>query len=63
MDILKISGLSKSYDRGKTLALDGVSLQLPRGAIGAIVGESGSGKTTLLRLIAGLDRPDAGLIQ
>ena len=63
MDILKISGLSKSYDRGKTLALDGVSLQLPRGAIGAIVGESGSGKTTLLRLIAGLDRPDACLIQ
>ena len=63
MDILKISGLSKSYDRGKTLALDGVSLQLPRGAIGAIVGESGSGKTTLLRLMAGLDRPDAGRIQ
>ncbi len=63
MNILSIEKLRKSYDRGKTFALDGLDLALPQGAIGAIVGESGSGKTTLLRLIAGLDRPDEGHIR
>jgi putative ABC transport system ATP-binding protein len=41
-------------------AVDGVDLQLHAGELVAIVGPSGSGKTTLLRLLAGLERPDAG---
>ena len=42
-------------------ALD-VAVETPEGATLVVVGESGAGKTTLLRLLAGLDRPDAGRI-
>jgi putative ABC transport system ATP-binding protein/macrolide transport system ATP-binding/permease protein len=41
-------------------ALDGVSLQIPRGRVTAVVGPSGSGKSSLLRLLACIDRPDSG---
>ena len=43
---------------GKFHALDGVSLEVPSGALLGILGPSGSGKTTLLRVIAGLEAPD-----
>lgn len=60
--ILQIEGLSKSYD-GKKYALSGCSFFLETGKICAVVGESGSGKSTLLRLIAGLERPNYGVIK
>jgi peptide/nickel transport system ATP-binding protein len=44
------------------IALDGVSLSLPRGETLGVVGESGSGKTTLAKLIVRLIEPDAGQI-
>ncbi len=47
---------------GRIDILDGVSLDVPRGASIAIVGASGSGKTTLLGLLAGLDSPSSGQI-
>jgi putative ABC transport system ATP-binding protein len=43
-------------------ALDGVTLQVPEGAVVALSGPSGSGKSTLLHLIGALDRPDEGTI-
>jgi putative ABC transport system ATP-binding protein len=43
-------------------ALDGVSLEVPRGQLLAVRGRSGSGKTTLLSLIGGLDRPTSGRV-
>jgi putative ABC transport system ATP-binding protein len=44
------------------VALDAVSLAIPRGQMVAIIGPSGSGKSTLLNLIGGLDRPTAGQV-
>ena len=61
--MLKINSLSRSFDRGRSLALQEVSFELKKGDVCAIVGESGSGKTTLVRLIAGLERPDQGSIE
>ena len=63
---IEISALdvSKSVDGpdGRIDILDGVSLDVARGASIAIVGASGSGKTTLLGLLAGLDTPTRGAI-
>lgn len=57
--------MSKSYpDSGRsTTALDGVDIDVERGAFAAVLGPSGSGKTTLLRCIAGFETPDAGSIE
>ena len=45
---------------GQLAALDGVTLDVGHGEVVAVLGPSGSGKSTLLRVIAGLQRPDAG---
>ena len=42
--------------------MDSLSLQVPSGTLVALLGPSGCGKTTTLRMIAGLERPDAGRI-
>jgi ABC-2 type transport system ATP-binding protein len=48
---------------GSTLALDGVSLQVPSGHIEGLLGRNGAGKTTLLRILAGLVTPDDGSVR
>jgi sulfate/thiosulfate transport system ATP-binding protein len=45
---------------GEFVALDDVSVEVESGSLTALLGPSGSGKSTLLRVIAGLERPDAG---
>jgi sulfate/thiosulfate transport system ATP-binding protein len=45
---------------GSFIAVDDVSFEAESGALTALLGPSGSGKSTLLRIIAGLERPDAG---
>jgi putative ABC transport system ATP-binding protein len=54
--------LERVYGEGdqEVRALDGISIDLPRGQITAIMGPSGSGKSTLMHCLAGLDRPTAG---
>jgi sulfate transport system ATP-binding protein len=47
---------------GDFVALDGVSIEVESGSLTALLGPSGSGKSTLLRVIAGLERPDAGAV-
>jgi sulfate/thiosulfate transport system ATP-binding protein len=58
---LEISGISKSF--GRFPALNEVSLQARDKEFLALLGPSGSGKTTLLRVLAGLERPDAGEVR
>ena len=53
-----LSGLTKSF--GTTRALSDMTMTIADGAFVVLLGPTGAGKTTTLRLIAGLDRPDAG---
>jgi sulfate transport system ATP-binding protein len=55
-----ISARSVTKRFGEFVALDDVSVDVPSGALMALLGPSGSGKSTLLRVIAGLEKPDAG---
>ncbi len=56
--VLKTNALGKSYKNFK--ALNGLSMNVPKGAIYGFVGRNGAGKTTLIRLICGLQEPTFG---
>ena len=60
MELLEVSGLSKSFGTAK--AVEGASLAAGSGDLVCLLGPSGCGKTTLLRLIAGLEEPDEGTV-
>jgi len=79
MPMLTVEGLVKSYGPGRRSralrqqrsrageqsenAVDGVSFEVEEGSLFTLLGPSGCGKTTTLRSIAGLERPDAGVIR
>lgn len=58
---LAIRGLVKSWADG-TVALRGVSLEIPEGSYSTLLGPSGCGKTTLLRVVAGLEPAGGGSV-
>jgi ABC-2 type transport system ATP-binding protein len=58
---LATRGLRKSY--GSHVALAGLDLSVPRGAVYGFLGPNGAGKTTTMRLLTGLIHPDAGSIE
>jgi ABC-type lipoprotein export system ATPase subunit len=62
--VATLRGVDKSYPDGATRrrVLDGFDADLRAGRLTALSGRSGSGKTTILRLLAGLERPDAGTV-
>lgn len=64
MNLLKISGLTKNYGKGKaqTQALRGIELNIDYGDFVAIMGASGSGKSTLLNIISTIDKPTEGTL-
>jgi len=56
---IEANGLVKRFD--DTLAVDGVDLSVPEGAIYGILGPNGAGKTTTLRMLLGIIDPDEGV--
>ncbi len=58
---IRVSGLHKRY--GRTVALDGLDLEIPSGQLTGFLGPNGAGKTTTFRAILGLTKPDTGEIE
>lgn len=58
-DVLDLHHVTLVHDDGR-LALDDVTLKIPRGSTTAIVGATGAGKSTLLHILAGVDVPTTG---
>lgn len=56
--VIRMRGVAKRY--GRTVALDGIDLDVPRGIVFGYLGPNGAGKTTTLRLLMGLLRPTHG---
>jgi sulfate transport system ATP-binding protein len=57
---IEVRGIRRQF--GDFVALDGVDLAVGKGELVGLLGPSGSGKTTLLRIVAGLERADAGRV-
>src|SRR3954465_964734 len=57
---INVSGVTKKF--GDFVALDDISVDLPKGQLTALLGPSGGGKSTLLRIIAGLEDADSGTV-
>jgi len=63
--LVRVMDLSRGFGSGaaRITAVDSVDFSIAPGEFFTLLGPSGSGKSTLLRLIAGLERPDAGRIE
>lgn len=57
---IEINGVTKRF--GQLVAVDNLSLAIPRGAVFGFLGANGAGKTTTMRVIAGLTRASAGSV-
>ncbi len=55
--VIEVRGLSKKFRQ--LVALDNVSLSIPRASVG-LLGANGAGKTTLIRTLLGLSKPSTG---
>ena len=62
MPIVRLDGVSKTYDQNRVRALGHIELDIVAGEFFSLLGPSGSGKTTMLRLIAGFEEPDTGRV-
>ena len=59
--MIELAGVTKQFaGKRDVVALDAISLTIPRGEMVSIIGPSGSGKSTLLNLVGGLDHPTTG---
>ena len=63
MAVIEVEGLRKEYRRlrgSRTVAVDGLQLDVPEGGVFGFLGPNGAGKTTTIRCLLGLVRPSAG---
>jgi ABC-2 type transport system ATP-binding protein len=60
-DAIRIAGVTKRF--GSFVAVDDLSLTVPKGAVYGFIGPNGSGKSTTLRMIMNIILPDAGSIE
>lgn len=61
-NLVEIQGLVKAYD-ARTVAVNNLTLTIPRGRIVGLLGPNGSGKTTLIKMMSGLLTPTQGSIR
>jgi ABC-type multidrug transport system ATPase subunit len=64
--VIEFEGLRKEYRRlrgGRTLAVDGLDLEVPEGGVFGFLGPNGAGKTTTIRCLLGLVAPSAGRVR
>jgi len=61
-ELIEIVGLTKAYDK-RNIAVNNITLTLPRGKIIGLLGPNGSGKTTLIKMLNGLLTPTQGSIK
>jgi len=61
MAALSVRGLAKQF--GRQEVLKGIDLDIESGEFAVLVGPSGCGKSTLLNIVAGLERPSAGIVE
>jgi ATP-binding cassette ChvD family protein len=59
--VIEAQGLAKAY--GENVLFENMSFRLPAGGIVGVIGPNGAGKTTLFRMIAGQEKPDAGVLR
>ena len=60
MPVIELAGLRKEYRGGRTVAVDGLDLEVPDGGVFGFLGPNGSGKTTTIRCLLGLARATGG---
>ncbi|HEX6401128.1 MAG TPA: ATP-binding cassette domain-containing protein, partial [Actinomycetota bacterium] len=66
MGVIEVRGLRKEFRRlrgGRTVALNGLDLEVPDGGVFGFLGPNGAGKTTTIRCLLGLVRPSAGEVR
>ncbi len=61
MNIIELSGVTKTF--GSVVAVDNLSLEVPKGSIYGFIGPNGSGKTTTIRMIMKIMYPDGGSLR
>lgn len=60
MNYIELHKISKTYDKGKVLAVNNISLSVSEGEIFGLIGPDGSGKTSIFRMLTTLIIPDSG---